>query len=179
MNDAQEIKKLIIGLAELYNEQLSANRLVLYAQVLSQFTVAQVQKAVNEIIHDKTVMRFPLPAIIADKIRPSENIDAEANEAANRILQAISKHGWNHATEARSFIGELGWLVVERQGGWENLCAAVMPEQHGTLKAQWRDSAKALYHRAKQGKLHEAPKLPSEMGERLGGLLRLVTEKTT
>jgi hypothetical protein len=96
----------------------------------------------------------------ARKSYPPKNPESDAIDAANRIGEAIVKFGYNNELAAKDFIGELGWLIVQRQGGWEAICQNTMAHQMPTLKAQWRELGKSLYDRAKRGTLGEAPKLP-------------------
>jgi hypothetical protein len=157
-----EVKAAIVGLAELFRESLSARQLALYAEALSEFSPEEVKRAIREIaLEDPTVTRFPLPSSIRARIRPPESVMAEANEAANRIVGAMEKFGWNNADAARKYIGELGWAVVERQGSWASLCENTMASDIPILKAQWREQAKAIYERARLGHHDTPPAIPA------------------
>ena len=172
----RELKEFVIGFAEFYGEQLSEMRLELYCQALSGITRQELVRAAGEVMRDPKVMRFPLPAVLLERIRPAANPEHDALEASSRIVQAISDYGWTNPGPARAFIGELGWRVVEREGGWETLCEKVRSEQIPTYRAQWRESAKAIQARAQRGELG-APGLPEpkrdrdELPTNIGGLL--------
>jgi hypothetical protein len=157
-----ELKAAIVGLAELFRESLSARQLALYAEALSEFSPEEVKRAIREIaLEDPTVTRYPLPSVIRARIRPPKNALAEANEAANRIVGAMEKFGWNNADAAREYIGELGWAVVERQGSWASLCENTKANDIPILKAQWREQAKAIYERARLGHHDTPPAIPA------------------
>ncbi len=95
---------------------------------------------------------FPVPAKIRDIVRPTLTPETQANEAASRIRQAITKCGWPDPISAREYIGELGWQVVMRAGGWKYVC-----ENHGvdlnplTFHAQARDLAKSMIETERAG----------------------------
>ena len=44
----------------------------------------------------------------------------------------------------RQSIGEVGWQVVENMGGWRVVCDIASYDNVGQMKAQWRESAKAI-----------------------------------
>jgi hypothetical protein len=104
--------------------------------------------------------RFPSVADIRGKIIPAVNVDAEAIEAANRILEAIRIHGYNQPAKAQEFMGEIAWLIVERQGGWLTLCEDLQVDQVPTVRAQWRELAKSLILRRQSGADIAPPALP-------------------
>lgn len=168
-----ELKKLLIGMAETFGITLSVQRLQIYVDLLSDLPLEVVKSAVHEILRDPSQKFFPLPAVIRERVNPGENPDHEAVEASNRIVEAISRFGFYNPTDAKAFIGELGWLVVQREGGWETLCETVMAPQLPILKAQWRELAKALYGRAKRGAIDSPPELPSPSG----GVVRSLAER--
>lgn len=88
--------------------------------------------------------RFPTPAEIYGMIKPELSVEDESNLIATKIRQAISKCGYADPEGARRFIGEVGWNIVRRFGGWVYIC-----ENHGdllnplTFHAQCRDITKA------------------------------------
>lgn len=156
----KEIKKLLIGLAETFGTTLSEQRLGLYANVLKNCAPEDVERAIGEILTDPAQKFFPLPAMILEHVAPQVKPDHEAVEAANRIVQAIADIGYYRQDDAKLFIGELGWLVVQREGGWQGLCESVTADQLPARKAQWRELAKALIGRAKRGMIDVPPALP-------------------
>lgn len=172
----QQVKKILIGLAGYYNHPLTEETLAMYAEDLGDLSVEKIFLATKEIRRDPKITRFPLPAQIRERIEPPENPEGLAIEASNRIVEAISRFGYWRESEAKEFIGELGWLVVQRQGGWQAICENTLVTTLPTQKAQWRELAKVLYARSKSGTLDTPPALPKSENtqpERLSSLLSL------
>ena len=132
-------------LCEYYNKTLSKPALSMMVEDLSDLPFEEVMKAIQSVRRDPKITQFPLPAKIREIINPTQSLDGIANETASRIRAAITKFGWPNPEDAKSYIGDLGWKIVERAGGWMYVC-----ENHGldlnplTFHAQARDQAKAL-----------------------------------
>lgn len=120
--------------------------------------------------------RDPFPSVktIRELIRPAANPEHDAIEAANRIVEAMERFGWPNPRDARAFIGELGWLVVEREGGWESVCEKGVYSKLPMLKAQWRELAKSLHGRAQRGD-DSPPQLPASSGP--GAIVHSLAER--
>jgi hypothetical protein len=89
--------------------------------------------------------------------RPNETDSVQ--EAVARICSSISRFGTPNSDRAREFIGELGWAIVERFGGWRVVCDVPDMQALGVLRAQMLKLGTSVWNRAKIG-LHEAPALP-------------------
>lgn len=76
--------------------------------------------------------------------------DLVARDISGKIIRAITKIGWANPKEAKAYIGDLGWQVVELQGGWHIVCD-VTNDQLPTMQAQWRELAKAQIMKARCG----------------------------
>lgn len=163
MNVNDLFQRLTI-LAQFCNQSISKEMLNFYDSVLSVYGYDKAVGAIDKII---TMRRgrdfFPSPADIAKVIQPQLDPDDEAREAASRIIGAISKYGQYNPGAAKEYIGELGWAVVNRFGGWMNICIMDIEESTTTMQAQFRDLAKSIYRRAELG-IYTAPKLPSNQG---------------
>lgn len=159
--EQQQLKALIVATALYYGQEIPDPALKLYVEDLADLPFAVVAEAIKQVRRDPKTTRFPLPAVIRDKIAPAETDELQAMEAAARIPEAVSRFGWNNPGPARLFIGELGWVVVQRDGGWSNVCQVLNEDNLGTLKAQWRNLALGELKRARMGILHEAPSLPN------------------
>lgn len=167
MDNRAAISQIITGLAEYYDKQLSVTQLAMYVEDLLDVEPSKLLAAVREYRRDGRNVFFPLPAKLKALAYPESDPEAEAVEAVSRIVQAVANIGPYRTEDARSFVGELGWLVVTRDGGWQNVCQNLTEENMGTLKAQWRQLAIAQHKRAKAG-LVDAPALPTPQ---TGGLI--------
>lgn len=108
---------------------------------------------------------FPSIAEILDAIGKGEADETQlsldqAREAASRIVDSVSKFGHSNFEGAKTYIGELGWAVVTRQGGWASICEMLTYDNMGMLQAQWRELAQVLQRKALAGTLDEPPGLP-------------------
>ena len=65
--------------------------------------------------------------------------------------------------DAKAYLGEIGWALVQLRGGWENLCQ-IQNDEIGITTAQLRESAKALLNRKKRGE-ELLPRLNRELGD--------------
>lgn len=90
--------------------------------------------------------RFPSIKQLLDLMDPKPDADAEARNIADRIYGAMSRWGSLRSKQdaIREHIGPVGWRVVQECGGWLALCEICTLDNAATLKAQWRESAKAL-----------------------------------
>ena len=111
---------------------------------------------------------FPIPAKIIELMRPVVSDETLAREAAARIQEAIVRCGYTNPEAAKNYIGEVGWNVVRRFGGWRYLC-----ENHGlsinplTFQAQARDLAKSHLELWKAGEFGNVISMP-EKKEQIG-----------
>lgn len=142
---AQQLLNLSVfyGKFDLTKEQISTYISVLENHFKKDFNV--LTGALENYSKDSKNKFFPAPANLNQYINPETSPDAQANEIASKIRQAISEIGYVSPTRAHLFIGDVGWQVVQRSGGWQYLC-----ENHGatlsplTFYAQSRDTAKAI-----------------------------------
>ncbi|OPZ23075.1 MAG: hypothetical protein BWZ03_00649 [bacterium ADurb.BinA186] len=152
MSDLQKLKEVITLTAAYYGFNLRPEVLLMYVEDLSDFPEFEVISAYQAYRKNPKNRTMPLPAQIIGVLSPELTTDGKANEVASRIRSAIGKFGWPNPGDARDYIGELGWKIVERNGGWQTLC-----ENHGvdlnplTFFAQSRDQAKFLIESASIG----------------------------
>ena len=161
----QSIKEILVGLSMYYQIELKPMQLEMYADDLMELTTDELKNTIQQYRRNPKNIRFPLPAALIAIAKPEVNPDHEAIEASNRIWAAIGMFGYNHPASAKEYIGELGWAVVKRNGGWASVCQESNDTDGGTMKAQFRESAKAVYGRSKQGRQDEPPSLPSNVKE--------------
>jgi len=173
---SQEIKRVILEEAAMYNSQLSELTLRMWSQEYQNIPPEKLREAYRSI--RKGRRQIPLPADVFDALKPEAAPEAQAIESVNRILLAINRFGYPNPTEAKEFIGELGWLVVKDYGGWDSLCANMGVEySEQTFRAQARESIKSKMNLAKAGVLNQPIGLPGssdpEKLETRKGLLSL------
>jgi hypothetical protein len=90
--------------------------------------------------------------------RPNETDSVQ--EAVARICSSISRFGSPNSDRAREFIGELGWQIVERFGGWQLVCDVPDMQALNVLRAQMIKLGASVWNRAKLG-IQSAPELPT------------------
>lgn len=152
----QKLKEMIILTANEYQRTMNAQLLAIYLEDFKNFDEDQVINAFRQYRKDSKNNFFPRPAQIIELIQPTASPEAQAIESVNRILLAINRFGYPNPTEAKEFIGELGWLVVKDYGGWDSLCANMGVEySEQTFRAQARDSIKSKMNLAKAGVLNQ------------------------
>lgn len=156
-----EIKKIIILTAAYYGREIKPEVVAMMAEDLADLDPNAVKNAYNAYRRNPKNRTMPLPAQIREIVSPVIDDEIEARDAAARIIQAISKYGHNNQFLAREFMGELAWSVVNKQGGWQNLCESFQIAQTGIWQAQFRDLAKTQLALAKAGRLDLPPALPA------------------
>lgn len=177
MSNEREIAKIVIGLAEYYDKVPTAAQIEMYVQDLSSLTPQELIEAVKRYRNDPKNDRFPLPAKLKAMVKPPELDEDLAKEAAARIVGAVAKIGPYETERAKAYIGELGWEVVVRQGGWESVCIALDYHNQGTLQAQWRELALSLIRRTRIGLVEKPPMLPKAERAELVNIGDLIASK--
>jgi len=159
-----EIKKIIILTAVYYGRDLAPEVIGMMAEDLADLPYSQVRDNYTAYRRNPKNRAMPLPAQIRDLVAPEIDDDTLARDAASRIIQAISKYGYINPVQAREFMGNVAWSVVERQGGWVNICESFMIANTGIWQAQFRDLARAQMSLARAGRLDTPPELPEPSG---------------
>lgn len=160
MEERAILGRLIVTMGVYYNRPLNRDVVSLMVNDLADLPLNEVMNGYDEYRRNPKNNHFPLPGAIRAIVEPKTDEDAQAKEAAARIVHAITKYGYVNRNAARGYIGELGWSVVEKQGGWQHLCENAQTDQMGMFQAQARELAKVQIQMAKAGKLNEAPALP-------------------
>lgn len=105
--------------------------------------------------------------------RPADKNDRL--EAVARICAAIRSHGRYNVEDARIFVGELGWAIVKRFGGWAAICDVESEKDLAVMRAQMIQLGESVQERASLGVLNEAPRLPDSAMNGLTSSARLLT----
>lgn len=176
--EMRQLKLLILSTVAYYGHSIQDDVLAMYVEDLADLPLPEVADALRAVRRDPKTTRFPLPALIRDRISPAETPDADARDAAARIVSAISSCGWNNPTRAKQMIGELGWYVVTMAGGWLTVCETLTHDNVGQLQAQWRELALSSIRRAKAGTLNIAPVIPHKRSEskELGSIQEIIKQ---
>jgi hypothetical protein len=133
------------------------SRISIMISVLEEeFGDVGAQKILDSIVEyrrDPKNKVFPSASALQGYLRPVVSTDAQAQEIAGRITESISKFGYTGGAQAKAFIGEIGWSVVQRFGGWAEICRDHgVNIQPGQFFAQTRDMIKAKIEINKAGK---------------------------
>lgn len=130
-------------LAAYYQKQIPDVVLKMYARDLNDLDFKEVCGALERYRQDPKNRSMPLPAQIRAILGSAVDSDSAAREIAGRIAGAVVKHGFYQGTEAREYIGEIGWTVVTKLGGWGHICTNLGVSIDPTaFYAQVRDLAK-------------------------------------
>ncbi len=138
-----ELKKLIVFVARYYGRPLEPDVVTMMASDLEDLPFDEVKAAYEQYRKKDKLMRFPMPATIREIISPEIDPDSVAREIASRITEAITSFGWCNGNSAKNYIGDIGWEIVRRNGGWASIC-----QNHGvtidpnSFSAQARELAK-------------------------------------
>lgn len=162
--EIQKLKAIIATTNAYYGRELTDDVLAMQTHDLADLPFDAVAQAYANYRRNPKHRTAPLPADILEAVNPGKIINPEhdAIEASNRIVQAMSRYGWTNEERAQEFIGELGWMIVQREGGWRDLCQRTTNDDLPILKAQWRELAKSLRSRAESGRLDQPPALVSD-----------------
>lgn len=162
MNQLQRtnLQKAIYTASIYYNRNMPKDVLNMYCDILADLDYDRVMAAITEYSRNPKNIHMFNAAQLRAIIDPQVDPEIESREAAARITQAIVRFGHPSPKQAREFIGEAGWLAVERFGGWSYIC-----ENHGVtldptqFHAQARDVIKGAIKRREMGIEHQAPSL--------------------
>lgn len=178
--ERSQVAELWLTVAAMYGRDISRGAMTLMLDSIADLDSHKVLGVLSNWVRSARNKTHPLPGDIRELVNPQLSAEAKANEAATRIRAAIVKFGWAQGAEAKEWIGELGWGVVKRTGGWSYLC-----ENHGltldplTFHAQAREIAKSMIEQKKLGVFDqpvnlEGPK--TQQLERTEALLSQVLE---
>ena len=142
MTDRQKKISTLIGLAEMYGDHLTETRINAYLKVLEDLSPEDVELAAKQILQNPQIIRFPLPAIFLEQVRPTLSAEQAANELLARAISAIGIYGYYDCHGARQYLGEAAWRAMPGDEGWRDFCLAGDPERQTsttTARAQLRD----------------------------------------
>lgn len=159
----RQYMEFVTKLGMYYDKALNATQVSMYADHLMALTPDELREAIRIYQLNPENKFFPLPATLIALMKPAESSELDiAREVAAKIIQAVSKFGSYRSKDARESIGEHGWKVVERQGGWVNICQDLNESTKGMMQAQMRDLALAIGRMSKNGTLDQPIGLPQK-----------------
>lgn len=127
-------------LAVNYKRDATRGSIRLLINGVSDLPYDRVRDVLENWMAGKQARDFPLPYHVRDAINPKPDDETMARAAAARVIEAVGKYGWAQSALARAWIGELGWIGVQRIGGWQFLCENLGNELSlTTVQAQIRD----------------------------------------
>lgn len=159
MNYREQIMQIVKALGSYYDKALTAEQIVMYTDDLQNISPADLSTAIKKYRLDPKNDKFPLPAKLIGMLNQGTAPDDIGREVSSRVIGAISKYGYTNPDKAEAFIGELGWLVVKRLGGWVQLCEQINNSNMTTWMAQIRDLSMTLHKRSESGIVDQAPSL--------------------
>lgn len=151
---------LFYGKSDLTRESVTAT-INLYESFFRR-TLTEYLDAIRSYMADQKNIQFPAPARLRPYLDKELDDDSKAVEVASRVVAAVSRFGYTWPSEAKNYIGDLGWEAVQRFGGWTFVCENLgVGISQTTFQAQIRDSAKAIIKTAKMGAFDQAIGLPA------------------
>lgn len=141
----KEVKLEILGMAGAFNINVNEATLGWYNHALSHLDPENVMKALRIYARTTKQQRLPTPMQLEELLSPRVNPQLESINAVSRITEAVSHFGYMRGEEARLYIGDLGWVIVLRFGGWAHVCEnlGVNLNLNSTF-AQMRDTGTAI-----------------------------------
>jgi hypothetical protein len=92
----------------------------------------------------------PLIPHIRAIINQDKDTDIDiAKEIADKIINAVGKFGYTMPKSAEEYVGDIGWQVVERYGGWTRFSQELITDQLEIVRAHLRDSSLTLIRKNK------------------------------
>lgn len=152
-----QVEAVLSVLASLYDKELTKDAIKLYVSILNQVSYPEIKKAVQLWVADSSNKRFPLPAELLSMVR---NTDEEiAQETAAKVKVAVNKYGACYPemlARAKNYIGEIGWQLVEEEGGWHHLTTASINLE--IAEHSWKKKIKLILKNNKIGNINKSPK---------------------
>lgn len=141
----QMIKEGIILTAEYYQFPISENQIAMYYADLLDLDPREIMRAYQTYRKNPRNTKMPLPSAIRAIVNPEIDDDTFSVSTASKVLEAVARFGYTNPTEARDYVGELGWVAVKRFGGWTEICETLGTSKlpKATFQAQIREIVKS------------------------------------
>lgn len=135
------------------NQKIDPLDIEIYVGGLWEYGLEKAYQALIEIAKGDGFQRIPT----VKRIKETMGVDIEISQRdqgvliSGRIWSAISRYGYMRGTEAREYIGDVGWAVVNMLGGWGPLCENTMIDEQHVFMAQTRDLVQSILIHGKAG----------------------------
>jgi len=149
-----KIAKRLKVLAEIYGRNFSQDAVFMMVEALGELPFQKTNDYLMNYLSSNKTNQFPVPGVIVQAVAPKDISELDvARAVANKIWSFIARYGYTNADKVKIELGDLGWSVVERMGGWVNICQTTQEDQKGTFIAQTRELVEATIRLQKSGKL--------------------------
>lgn len=142
--ERDDLAKKLINLALFYGKyDLTKNAVMQFINILESFynkSYIDYENALNNYSAEASNKNFPAPSQLKQYLFPNSSSRQQAQEIAQRCFGAIRKFGYTKPVQAKEYIGELGWRLIERRGGWSSHCCNTQESDIPILTAQFRES---------------------------------------
>lgn len=169
-----ELQELLVVTAEICNRTLSDAAVAAITEGLRGYQLFEIS---NAIIDLRRSGKFPSILEIENKICPNVSSRQEASVLANKLLGAVSQHGYVWTTrlnsdfyktgsfegDFRAELGDVAWEVIKLMGGWGPFCESCNSTDQGILRAQLRELIESVVAKAGAGNLDKALALPGKV----------------
>lgn len=145
-NERIELGNQIGMTALFYGVEIEQNRLTMILNYWESTNIAPptIIAAYKRFMEESKNQRFPPPAEIMSIIRPKADAHDIGVVTAAKVVQAVSKFGYNNQEDAYAFIGPAGVDAVRRFGGWLYICENLgVTIDVTTFQAQVREITKS------------------------------------
>lgn len=155
-------KQFWIQMAGYYRTRLDDSTVLMYAQDVSHVSIEKLQELFLKYRSNPANKFMPMPSWFIEQINPThQDPKILAREVASRIQAAISKFGYCNPIEAKEYIGSVGWMAVQRNGGWLSVCENVgVTVDPSIFYAQTRDLAESIIINAAKENFDKPIELP-------------------
>lgn len=169
MDHPRQIKLLLVALATYLQTTLTDEQIIMYAKELENDGVGFVIAACNVFKHKTYPLygKFPTPAQMREAVNGDE--DDYALESSLKIITSVSKFGAYNGKEAKEFIGQLGWDVVQSYGGWASVCARMDTDKVPIFQSQFQKTAKMLIGMSRRPSRDGASLASPELRKQISG----------
>lgn len=160
MNWEEEFHKFLGILARQTKYELDEAEIALFDKALAPYGYQKCVYGIQKVLFNRrTRDGFPSIADLRQAVNPTLAGPSAGQVIADKIWGCIGKYGYtwprqdgiDFKKELLSEFGPAGALAIKNLGGWGNLCESSNRTDHGTMKAQIRNSVQAVIEMREAG----------------------------